>query len=425
MLIFSWFGKRQGHMIQDELSAYVDGGPGAPSPAEVANHLRDCDASCETDLEQLRITVEILGAIAPIAPPRSFALTAEMVADLPDGKPLGSPPRMSWDGSIRRNSRIPTYVPAFAATAAAIVFALVLVGDLTGTISQSGSRSSDATSIAPVTAVQEMAVSEAATASEATRAGEPEIASGSASAPAEMAAAPEAEMAVEAEVVVTVVVEKEVAVEAEVAPAAAPMEGALAEIAAEASVADATLPETMTTPAPVTSGAVAPQMAAAPSPPSDTADQPVEEPSEPVAEKSLVGEAPEAPVQKKAAPDIAQISTEDLLVAGSSDGQSTEQAAVAPVREPEPESAPVGDIPVTDLESIPTWESRDDAVAASRSAPTLGESRVPTAQQVTGLTDDDDDGISLPVWQLLLATGLLALGLAITAVTLGRRGRFN
>ncbi len=408
-MIFSWFGKRQGHMIQDELSAYVDGGPGAPSPAEVANHLRDCDASCETDLEQLRITVEILGAIAPIAPPRSFALTAEMVADLPDGKPLGSPPRMSWDGSIRRNSRIPTYVPAFAATAAAIVFALVLVGDLTGTISQSGSRSSDATSIAPVTAVQEMAVSEAATASEATRAGEPEIASGSASAPAEMAAAPEAEMAVEAEV----------------APAAAPMEGALAEIAAEASVADATLPETMTTPAPVTSGAVAPQMAAAPSPPSDTADQPVEEPSEPVAEKSLVGEAPEAPVQKKAAPDIAQISTEDLLVAGSSDGQSTEQAAVAPVREPEPESAPVGDIPVTDLESIPTRESRDDAVAASRSAPTLGESRVPTAQQVTGLTDDDDDGISLPVWQLLLATGLLALGLAITAVTLGRRGRFN
>ena len=213
MLIFSWFGKRQGHLTQDELSAYVDGGPGAPSPAEVANHLRDCDSSCEADLAQLRITLEILGSIAPIEPPRSFALTAEMVADLPDGKPLGSPPRMSWDGTSRRNSRVPTYIPAFAATAAAIVFALVLVGDLTGTISQSGSRSSDAALSAPAAGVQEMAVNEAAAASQAAPAGVPEIANFDASAKPDSA------------VVVTVVVEKEVAVEAQAAPVAPPASG--------------------------------------------------------------------------------------------------------------------------------------------------------------------------------------------------------
>jgi hypothetical protein len=402
VLIFSWFGKRQGHLTQDELSAYVDGGPGAPSPAEVANHLRDCDSSCEADLAQLRITLEILGSIAPIEPPRSFALTAEMVADLPDGKPLGSPPRMSWDGTSRRNSRVPTYIPAFAATAAAIVFALVLVGDLTGTISQSGSRSSDAALSAPAAGVQEMAVNEAAAASQAAPAGVPEIASFDASAKPDSA------------VVVTVVVEKEVAVEAQAAPVAPP---------AVSAVESAAVAEIMPTPALL--GTVAQQRALAAS---DNAGQPSEEASEPVPEISLAGEAVEAPTQKGVAPDTAQLSTEDLPVAGATDGGTSDQLAGqtddAPAREPERESVPPGDIPVIDLESIPTRESKGNAIVASESAPALGVDQAPGILPIT-VDSDDDDSISLPVWQLLLATGLLALGLAITAVTIGRRSRLN
>ena len=143
-MIFGWFNSSQQHLSEEQLSAYVDGSSDAPSEDRVLQHLANCDATCGADLEGLRTTVHILKSIAPVAAPRSFALTAEMVADLPDGKPLGEPP-----APIRSSAwRTPVLVPAAASIAAAVVFALVLVGNLSGVIEQSGSSSDDTAVIA-------------------------------------------------------------------------------------------------------------------------------------------------------------------------------------------------------------------------------------------------------------------------------------
>ena len=84
-MIFGWFNNSQQHLSEEQLSAYVDGSSHAPSEVRVRQHLANCDATCGADLEGLRTTVRILKSIIPVAAPRSFALTAEMVADLLPG----------------------------------------------------------------------------------------------------------------------------------------------------------------------------------------------------------------------------------------------------------------------------------------------------------------------------------------------------
>lgn len=339
-MIFGWFNPSQQHLSEEQLSAYVDGSSDAPSEDRVRQHLANCDATCGADLEALRTTVHILKSIAPVAAPRSFALTAEMVADLPDGKPLGEPP-----ASIRSSGwRTPVLVPAAASIAAAVVFALVLVGNLSGVIEQSGSSSTD-------TAVIATSIG-----------GDVDVIVEAAAAVAEMAVA---------------------------APVAA----------------DATVQEPSVAPEPLAGDSVRTESAASVDPQrttqSDEALAPHAAAPAPRADLSAPAPAP-AP---KADPDTATLEFVPQL-------ESPEDAAA--------EGSQVLELPQVEL--------YDTGVAVTATAPeslpieSIGQAapQVLPGSLPTPLEPEDDD-LSLPVWQLLLATGILTTLLGAVSFQLSRR----
>ena len=341
-MIFRWLSRDREHLSREELSTYVDGGPGAPSEARVQAHLDACGASCAVELAGLRTTVAILRSIAPVEPPRSFALTAQMVADLPDGKPLGSPPPMR---DAARRGGIPVYAPAAAAIAAAVVFALVLVGNLAGAIEQSGATSRDASSatVAFSQAVELETVLEAPVA----------------------AAAPVAESA------------------APVAPAATP--------APEIELAVETESESV-----VTESAAVAESKVAPEPEIE----------------SLVTDEPEdldAPARAAAVPESA-----DELAAAAAP-LAAEPETLAPLGTPQllPESGGDGEAVTSQDFEI----AQDPAAAQSAAAPE------PVADRAQQPALAEDDGLDLPVWQILLGTGLAAIALALAALAAARRAR--
>ncbi len=332
-MIFRWLRRDRGHLSREELSTYVDGGPGAPSEARVQGHFAACGAACAVELAEFRTTVAILRSIAPVEPPRSFTLTAEMIADLPDARPLGSPPPMR---DAARRGGIPVFAPAAAAIAAALVFALVLVGNLAGAIEQSSSISSDAAS-APV------ALSQA--------------------------------------------IERETVLEAPAAAGATAVDSAA--VAPEAALPEAAL-------------AAAPQIESVES------------------ESAITAES-------KAAPEFEQLTSEDteaLPRAATVPESADEVAAAPPSLAAEPESvAPQGTpqpLPAIDgdreAEAVQEFESSEAAPA-----PELAPERVTDQAPQPVLAEDDD--FDLPVWQILLGTGLAAVALALAALAAARRAR--
>lgn len=340
-MIFGWFNSARQHLSEEQLSAYVDGRSDAPSEDRVRQHLATCDATCGADLEGLRATVRILKSIAPVVVPRSFALTAEMVADLPDGKPLGEPPAPARSGGWR----MPVLVPAAASIAAAMVFAIVLVGNLSGVIEQSGSSSAD---IAVVT----------------TGVG------------AEVGVGVEAEAAVAAR-----------AVEAEAA--AAPNATAVPESAAAPVAGDRLRTDSA---APVT-----PQIAAQ----SESAFAPPEAPPAPQAE---------APVSALTSAPKADADTAPLQPAPQLES---------------PEDAAVDDSQALELPQVERFEAGVESTASALESLPVESIAQAVPQALPGSQpapfELEDDDFSLPVWQLLLATGIIAAVLAGVSFQLSRR----
>lgn len=220
-MISRLFG-RERHLSDAELSGYADGGLDARSARRAEAHLDACDAACAARLEEMRTTIAILQSVVTAKAPRSFAIDPATVADHPE-RPS---PRVEW-------LRSPVFAPALAASVAAVFFAVVLVANLTGTISQS-SR-----------AVEQATVTQSAAAG-AVEIEQVPAADGSG---AMSTVVVEAEVVVETVVVAKVVVEAEAAVEAPepaaasaAAPSEAPSEAMALEAAAppmEAAVADA------------------------------------------------------------------------------------------------------------------------------------------------------------------------------------------
>ena len=329
-MILRWLSRDRGHLSREELSTYVDGGPGAPSEAHVEAHLAVCGETCATELAELRTTVAILRNIAPVAPPRSFALTAEMIADLPNGKPLGSPPPMR-DAS--RRSGIPVFAPAAAAIAAALVFAVVLVGNLSGAIEQSSSTSRDTSAAAAVsqTVARESVIEEPAAAGAVAESAAPAAAAAAPVAEAALAVEPEADLAVSGD-------------------AASTESKSVPEI--ESLVAD------------------------------DTESLPFA-PGEPELAAATADELEAAPPSRAAEPEFpAPDGTPQILPSGGIGGAAGDGAADA--------------IELFEIEQTTSELTFDSA---------------------------DDDDFDLPVWQILLATGLAALALAGAAFAAARRPR--
>ena len=337
-MIFGWFNSSQQHLSEEQLSAYVDGSSDAPSEDRVLQHLANCDATCGADLEGLRTTVHILKSIAPVAAPRSFALTAEMVADLPDGKPLGEPP-----APIRSSAwRTPVLVPAAASIAAAVVFALVLVGNLSGVIEQSGSSSDDTAVIATGIGGD-----------------------------------------------VDVIVEEVVVEMAVAAPVAA----------------DATVQEPSAAPEPLAGDSLKTESAASGDP-----------------QRTTRSDAALVPPAAAPAPQV-DLSERALAPAPKADPDMVTRKFVPQFESPE-------DVAVEDSQvlELPQVELFDTGVAATATAleslpiESIGQA-VPQVLpgSLPAPLEPKDDDLSLPVWQLLLATGILTALLGAVSFQLSRR----
>ncbi|HEY3107333.1 MAG TPA: zf-HC2 domain-containing protein, partial [Chloroflexota bacterium] len=109
-----------GAHVRDELSAYLDGELEPAGRQAVDDHLAGC-AECRAELDGLRQTRDLLRAVRPVAPPRSFAITAEMAAAARP-VPLTLPPRQSGTFRALRN----------ATGAAAAMFVALMMVNLIG-----------------------------------------------------------------------------------------------------------------------------------------------------------------------------------------------------------------------------------------------------------------------------------------------------
>ena len=69
-----WRNRRHDR-IRALLSSYIDGEASASESRYVEEHLLACDA-CAADLRSLRATTALLGSLAALNAPRSYALTA-------------------------------------------------------------------------------------------------------------------------------------------------------------------------------------------------------------------------------------------------------------------------------------------------------------------------------------------------------------
>ena len=113
-----WPFRRRSPELDDLISAYVEGRTDGAEDARLRLHFAGDPATLD-DIESLRATVSLLQSVAPASAPRSFALQE---APAPSPSVLN---RYQW-------------APAMASAAAAIIVGLLVVGDLTGALRQTG-----------------------------------------------------------------------------------------------------------------------------------------------------------------------------------------------------------------------------------------------------------------------------------------------
>ena len=121
-----WFNAHS--RTRNKLSPYVDGQLSPDDRTALEKHLADCEI-CTTDLADLRATISAIGALGDAEPPRSFALTPQMLERRAVVPPAPTPP-------IATGMRL-------AGAAVAIVLAVVLIGDMGGLGSNMDDTASD------------------------------------------------------------------------------------------------------------------------------------------------------------------------------------------------------------------------------------------------------------------------------------------
>lgn len=116
----------------DAINAYVEGNASDDEIKLVEQMMRD-DPALEKDLATQKSLLSVLGKIARVEAPRSFAITPEMVAAA----------RTSESGILKlaglfAPQRKLALAPAILAGFAALTVALLTIGDITGVVEQSG-----------------------------------------------------------------------------------------------------------------------------------------------------------------------------------------------------------------------------------------------------------------------------------------------
>ena len=119
------FPFRIGHSrIRGLLSAYVDGEVSAADARRVEEHAAACPA-CRDELDSLTATVELVRGLPELELPRSFELTR-----LPEEEPRAS---------------FGVWAPRLATSVAGLLLVVLLAGDVTGALTQSGGSDEAAT----------------------------------------------------------------------------------------------------------------------------------------------------------------------------------------------------------------------------------------------------------------------------------------
>ncbi len=123
----------------DAIAAYV-GGNASDDEIKLVEQMMQDDPALEKDLATQKSLLSVLGRIARVEAPRSFAITPEMVAAA----------RTSESGILKlaglfAPQRKLALAPAILAGFAALTVALLTVGDITGVVEQSGRTESFST----------------------------------------------------------------------------------------------------------------------------------------------------------------------------------------------------------------------------------------------------------------------------------------
>ena len=113
-----WRFRRRNTELDNLISAYVEGRTEAVEEARLRQHLADQPVKLD-DVDSLRATVALLHTVAPAKAPRSFALQE---APEPAPRPVT---RYQW-------------APAMASAALAMIVGLLVLGDVTGMLRQTG-----------------------------------------------------------------------------------------------------------------------------------------------------------------------------------------------------------------------------------------------------------------------------------------------
>ena len=380
------FGRKDD--LDDATTAYIEG---RASPAELDAVRRDLDDSPERerDIEELRQTVALMRSVETPPAPRSFALTPDMVPEQ------------------RRPLRLDlSYAPAAAAAVLILAVGVLIAGDLTDLVRQSemgGAESGEA---------QIAVFQEAAPATTATESATP---------------AP----AMQLKVIETVVVEKQVTtvetvVETVVVEKAEVAEKAVETVVAEKAVVAEKVVETVTVEKPVA-------MQAKQESDESAAGKEIEISETPAGAMVVEAESiADSPAQPTPTPLAAQARAES---ASTDDGKAVTPkntpAPATPSPTPQPTSTPTP-TPTVEPTSTPTPTVEPTAQPTATPVPTreptprpLPTPAIPEEPAAALVPEQDEEpGITLPLWQLeVLLAVLAALMLAVWAALRKRSGR--
>ena len=389
------FGRKD--ELDDATTAYIEG---RASPAEVDAVRRELDVSPERgrEIEELRQTVDLMRSVESSPAPRSFALTPEMVPD------QRTPLRLDL-----------SYAPAAAAAVLVLAVGVLIAGDLADLLRQSESGRTESWSASPQFADSERVVQGQSVQPEAGK-------SVAEQAEGQKTVVVEKPVTHTEKVVETVVVEKQVT----------RIEKVVETVVVEKQVtAVEKIVETVVVEKPVTR--------------TETVVETVT--VEKTTAMRAIQESDDAAAKKEAPPDETPVV--GAAVAGKSVAEEAEQAS------PTPAAASA-----TLATSVPTVEPTAQPTATSTAEPTPQPTATPTAEPTAQPTatieptaeptttpvpiveptprpilledpdapiaveDQDDSGISLPLWQLEVLLALLAgLMVALWAVLRQRSGR--
>ena len=406
--------------LDDATTAYIEG---RASPAELDAVRQGLDESPERerDIEELRRTVALLRSVETPPAPRSFALTPDMVPEQ----------QRAWRLDL-------SYAPAAAAAVLILAVGVLIAGDLTDLVRQSEMGATESMSAPAQFADSEGAAEEQAEPVTVAESGVEVQAVQLESAPARPAETATPASAMRLKVVETVVVEKAVTtvekvvetvvVEKPVTRTEKVVEKVVETVVAEKAVAAEKIVVTVEVQAMQTD---------------EQSDGPAARKEIEISETpagAMVVEAEsieDSPAQPTPTPEAAQAKAAEAL---ADDGQ---QESPAPTIEPTATPTPT---PTPTAEPTPTPTATPSPTATPTPTPTVVPTAQPTATLVPTLeptprpvptpipqqepTDafvvdqEDDPGITLPLWQLeVLLAALAVLMLALWAALRRRSGR--